>query len=99
MNSRKDFQETYKSLINKYLKRDWQIEDGIPEEDILKTEEEIGFKLPDALREYYKILGNNGELNKAHNFLTDLAELPQILFDFKNQPEALFDVGEDWRNK
>ena len=65
----------------------------------MKTEENLSFKLPIALREYYKTVGNVDELNNSQNFLTDLKELPHILFDFRNQPEALFDVEEDWRNE
>jgi SMI1 / KNR4 family (SUKH-1) len=100
MKDRTDFQKIYKSLVKKHLARDWQTKDGIPEEDILKIEEKLGFGLPTALREYYLTVGNLGELNKMHNLLVDLSELPHILFDFKNQPEALFyDIDANWRSQ
>ena len=98
MNSRKNFDEIYKNLVKKYLKRNWRIEDGISESDILKTEESLLFELPTALREYYKTVGNVDELNQSHNFLIELSELPHILFDLKNQPQALFEVGENWQS-
>jgi SMI1 / KNR4 family (SUKH-1) len=94
-----DFGEVYKNLVRKYFQRDWQIKDGISEEDILKIEAKLSFKLPTAFREYYKTVGSCHELNKAHNFLVDLNELPNILFEFRNLPEALFDVEENWKGK
>lgn len=98
MNSQENFDEIYKNLVEKYLERDWRLEDGFSDSDILKTEEKLSFKLPTALREYYKTVGNVAELNQSHNFLVELGELPPILFDFKNQPEALFEVDEDWQS-
>ena len=98
MNNRRNFDEIYKNLVKKHLERNRQIEDGISESDILKTEEKLSFKLPTALREYYKTVGNVDELNQSHNFLVELNELPHILFDFRNQPEALFEVDENWRS-
>ena len=98
MSNQINFDEIYKSLVEKYLQRSWKIEDGISEDDILKTEEKLSFKLPIALREYYKTVGSCEELNQAHNFLVELSELPHIFFDFKNQPEALFEVDENWQS-
>lgn len=99
MKNQTNFEEIYKNLVKEYLERDWQIEDGIAEKDILKIEEKLGSKLPAAIREYYKTVGNLEKLNKSHNFLIDLDDLPDILFDFKNQPEALFDVEENWTSE
>lgn len=96
MNERKDYEKNYKALAEKLLRKDWRIENAISEDDILKTEEKLGFKLPPAVRDYYKTVGRDAQLNQSHNFLVDLENLPHTLFDFKTQPEALFDVDENW---
>ena len=56
-----NFDDIYKNFVRKYLGRNWQNEDGISEDSILKTEEKFGFRLPISFREYYKTVGNCDE--------------------------------------
>ncbi|MEG3863477.1 SMI1/KNR4 family protein [Microcoleus sp. herbarium12] len=52
-----------------------QVADGLSDNQIREAEKILSFQLPAFFRDYYRIVGNLSELNKAHNVLFDITEL------------------------
>ncbi|MEW6735974.1 MAG: hypothetical protein AB1489_32065 [Acidobacteriota bacterium] len=67
------YSEQYIKVINS-LTRQMVMYSGTPFEIILKEEQRLEVKLPDALREFYVIAGQLDKFNKAHNTLYDPSE-------------------------
>jgi hypothetical protein len=51
-----------------------QPEDGYTEAEIVEAEGQLGFRLPEALREFYGLIGRNDELTGRQNYLASLDE-------------------------
>jgi hypothetical protein len=49
--------------------------DGLPLEQIEAAEKSLGFRLPDALRELYQLIGGNKDLTGRQNYLTKIEDL------------------------
>src|SRR5258708_23142597 len=84
-----NYEQIYKAIVKKHLKRGVEKNDGCVEKEIAKAEKGLGVRIPKAIREYYRIVGNNNDLNKYHNYFYDLKELviddEYLLFMDENQ--------------
>lgn len=82
---------------------DWhrpiQAGDGCTEEEIAAAETQLGFRLPEALRELYSLIGKWEEITRAHNRLVLLKELEvedgyMVVWE-ENQCVVLYAVAEE----
>jgi hypothetical protein len=65
----------YAKLVQRHLGINPQVADGLSDNQIREAEKILSFQLPAFFRDYYRIVGNLSELNKAHNVLFDITEL------------------------
>lgn len=70
-----DFEYLYANFVKKYLNREINDSDNISENQVLITEQNLNFKLPKSLRDYYKIVGNCYELNNYHNRVLEIDKI------------------------
>jgi hypothetical protein len=62
-------EERYRKLVLRHLHRELLGADGLSEAEITRGERRLGIRLPQALREYYRLAGRLDQLNRAHNRL------------------------------
>lgn len=67
--------DAYKAIVENLYDRPLTLEDGFPEEEISRAGQRLSISLPQALREYYLLLGRFHQLNQAHNCLLMLDQL------------------------
>jgi hypothetical protein len=66
--------QNLKSFIAEYYRPLTPV-DGVPVERVEAAEKELGFRLPEALRELYMLIGANEDLTGQENYLTPLDDL------------------------
>lgn len=66
---RSDLEERYRKLVLRHLHREPLGADGLSEGEIARVERRLKVRLPQALREYYRLAGGLDQLNRAHNRL------------------------------
>lgn len=83
------FWNEYRALVAQLYARPLSKRDGIPEMRLLRAEKRLGFRLPGALREFYRTAGKRDDLNCAFDQLLLPEELEvregQLLFYEENQ--------------
>jgi hypothetical protein len=70
-----DFSSLYAGFSMKYLGRNVATEDGTEEARIAEAENALQLRLPVALRQYYRLLGQADALNTIHNFFHHVEDL------------------------
>jgi hypothetical protein len=70
-----EFEFLYAGFIQNYLNREISASDKIAENQILVVEQNLGFSLPKALRDYHKTIGNCRELNNYHNRILEIDKI------------------------
>ncbi|MBE9119048.1 SMI1/KNR4 family protein [Lusitaniella coriacea LEGE 07157] len=67
--------------------------DGFPEKTIAQAEESLGFRLPKALKEWYKLAGKREDIWSQQDAMSSPEELSQFqeIFDYKCQYNGHFD--------
>ena len=74
-----EFEAGYGDLVERLLGRRPTEGDGIGEGEIRDRERKLGVAIPKSLRQYYRVAGKLGALNKEHNRLYDLRELKLVV--------------------
>src|SRR5687767_13325537 len=91
-----NFADFYNDMVKLILKRELTPEDGVSVDQIEAAEQKLGLRLPQSLREYYRVAGNLDELNRNHNRLLRFDELEveddYLIFMEENQVVVLWGV-------
>jgi hypothetical protein len=61
------FVERYRTIAEALFGRSFTDEDGVPESDLDAVQERAGYELPEALYDFYTVLGNCPEVLESHN--------------------------------
>jgi hypothetical protein len=69
------YRDRYIDLVRRRLGRLPKRLDGVTQAALGKCERRLGVRLPEAVREYYRVAGRLAQLNKAHNLLYTPDEL------------------------
>ncbi|VEP16046.1 hypothetical protein H1P_400002 [Hyella patelloides LEGE 07179] len=65
----------YQKMVAELLERNIRESDGLSEATVISFEIEHNLNLPDALRKYYRLLGNLKSINQAHDRLLHLDKI------------------------
>lgn len=88
---RQTFQEAVESLFYPLTS-----EDGTPEEEIIKAESRLGFRLPQTLREFYLLAGRREDISQRFDHLSNPEELSvqadALVFYAENQGVVLWGI-------
>jgi hypothetical protein len=78
------------------LARPLVADDGLEEQVVMEAEDRLGVRLPDALREYYRLAGRFDQFNRAHNRLLKPEEWSidngKVVFHVENQAVVIWGV-------
>jgi hypothetical protein len=98
------FWSEYRAFVGRIL-APLDADDGVPEEEIVRAEERLGFRLPRLLREFYLLTGRRTDINGAQDMLVEpecleVAEGDVLVFHDENQSVVLWgirlsDIGRD----
>jgi hypothetical protein len=69
-----NFGDVYRQLVADYY-RPLNAKDGLAESEVTACERELGYALPQVLRDFYLAAGNLNEVNDAHHHLVCPSEL------------------------
>lgn len=93
-----DYKDYYSKLVKVVLNHNLNEIDGVNNSTIISTEKRLGNKLPEAIRQYYFILGNLKELNELHDRFYKPEELciqdGYLWFMEENQAVACWGIME-----
>ena len=97
-----NFETFYREMAQRFLERDLTLEEGCSEAELRAAEARLGFALPLALHEFYRVAGRSSELNE-HNPLYALGELEvkddYLPFMVENQAVVFWAVRADACNQ